>query len=83
MIKTEKLNDCQEVIGEFVEAENFKLVNDNVGNQKPYKFVYDEIKKSIQIPEHIINFYYKGNKAMDHFYTEEEKENFIRKWTRK
>ncbi len=83
LIKTEKLNDCQEVIGEFVEAENFKLVNANVGNQKPYKFVYDEVKKSIQIPEHIINFYYKGNKAMDHFYTEEEKENFIRKWTRK
>ncbi len=82
LIKTEKLNDCQKVIEEFVEAKNFKLVNDNIGNQKPYKFVYDEIKKSIQIPEHIINFYYKGNKAMDHFYTEEEKQNFIRKWTK-
>lgn len=81
LIKTEKLNECQEVIGKFVEAENFKLVNDNVGNQKPYKFVYNEIKKSIRIPEHIMNFYYKGNKAMDHFYTEEEKENLIKKWS--
>lgn len=82
LIKTEKLNDCQEVIGKFVGADNFKLVNKNVGNQKPYKFVYEAIKKSFRIPEHIINFYYKGNKAMDHFYTSEEKENFIKKWSR-
>ena len=80
MIKTEKLNECQEVIGKFVEADDFKLVNENVGARKPYKFAYDEIKKSFTIPEHIINFYYKGNKAMDHFYTEEEKERFIKKW---
>ncbi len=75
LIKTEKLNNCQNVIGKFVGVDNFKLVNENVGAQKPYKFVYDEIKKSFSIPEHIINFYYKGNKGMDHFYTEEEKEN--------
>lgn len=81
LIKTEKLTDCQEILGRFVGVKKFKLMNDNVGNQKIYKFAYNEAKQLIKIPDHIINFYYRENECMDHFYTENEKKKFIEKWS--
>lgn len=80
LIKTEKLTSCEEILGQFVGVEGFKLIQDNVGNQKIYKFAYDEVKQKINIPDDIIDFYYNGNKCMDHFYTENEKKEFIKKW---
>lgn len=81
LIKMEKMNDCQEVLGQFVEVEDFKLERGNVGNKKLYKFAYEEAKKNIKIPKNILDFYYIGNEAMDYFYTEEEKQEFSKKWT--
>ncbi len=83
LLKMEKLDVCQDIIGKFVGAENFKLIRDNVGTEKLYKFAYTELKKTIKIPEPIIDFYYKENAAMDHFYTEKEKELFTEKWLEK
>ncbi len=83
LIKAERLDDCQEVIGQFTGVEDFTLLNVNVGNEKLYKYAYNELKSTIKIPEYIADFYYKGNKAMDHFYTEEEKREFAKKWIRK
>ena len=80
LIKVEKLDDCEEAIGQFIGVNNFKLVKANIGENKPYKFVYNELKRTIKIPEYIINFYYKDNKCMDHFYTKAEKEGFIKRW---
>lgn len=45
LMKLEKLDDCQEIIGEFVGAEDFKLIKSNMGNNKLYKFAYNELKK--------------------------------------
>lgn len=83
LIKTEKLNDCQEVIGEFIGDKNFRLVNSNVTDDKLSRFTYEELKRTIKIPEYIGDFYYNANWAMDHFYTSNEKQEFIRKWFRK
>lgn len=80
LIKTEKLNDCQEIIGNFVGEKDFKLVTANAGEEKIYKFAYNELKRTIRIPEYILDFYYKDNAAMDHFYTSEEKKKFYKKW---
>lgn len=80
LIKTEKLSDCEDVIAEFVSAPKFSLENKNMGENKLYKYAYRDLKQNIEIPEKILNFYYKGNVAMDHFYTKEEKENFLKKW---
>lgn len=82
LIKTERLNECQEIIGRFAGVKNFKLAKENVGNNKPYKFAYNEVIRTLKIPKQIIDFYYKGNKYMDHFYTMEEKEEFAKKWHR-
>lgn len=80
LIKTERLTSCEEILGRFVGVEGFRLIQDNVGNQKIYKFVYDEVKQMIKVPDDILDFYYRGNKCMDHFYTEVEKKKFIQKW---
>lgn len=82
LIKTEKLNGCQEVIGQFIGIKNFKWMNANVGTDKPYKFIYNEVKGTIKIPKQIIEFYYKRNKCMDHFYSLEEKKKFSERWSK-
>lgn len=82
LIKMERINDCQEILGQFVGVDNFELEKENIGDRKLYKFVYEEVKRTIQIPKDILDFYYKGNKAMDHFYTETEKKEFKRKWSK-
>lgn len=81
LIKMEKLNDCQSVIGQFAGAENFSLAKENAGSERLYHFAYNEFKKAFRVPQHILDFYYKENKAMDYFYTEEEKKKFMKKWS--
>lgn len=80
LIKLEKLNDCEEVIGQFAGTENFKLIRTNDANDKLYRFAYEDLKRTIEIPQDILDFYYKDNPAMDHFYTAQEKERFYQKW---
>lgn len=80
LIKLENLDNCQDIIGRFVGVENFNLVKTNVGRDKLYRFAYEELKNTIDIPESILDFYYENNKAMDHFYTKREKERFRKKW---
>lgn len=80
LIKLEKLDECSEVIGRFVGKDNFSLVKSNTGNDKLSCFAYEELKRTIEIPRDILDFYYRDNPAMDHFYTAEEKEQFYRKW---
>lgn len=80
LLKLEKLNDCVEIIGQFAGVKDFKLMKANMGSDKLYYFAYEELKKTIEIPQSILDFYYKDNFAMDHFYTLEEKEAFYKKW---
>lgn len=82
LMKTEKLDDCQEIIGEFIGNRDFKLRKENIGDDKLYRFAYNEAKNTIEIPDHIIDFYYKDNKRVNHFYTVKEKKEFIRKWSK-
>lgn len=80
LLKLEKLNDCEEIIGQFTGVKDFKLIKANMGNDKLYRFAYEELKGTIEIPHDILDFYYRDNPAMDHFYTSEEKEVFYKKW---
>lgn len=80
VVKLEKLNDLEQVIGEFVNAPNFKLINTNEASKKEYKDLYKSIRESIKIPREIVSLYYNGNRFMDHFYSEEEKNSFLKKW---
>ncbi|MCL2284592.1 MAG: putative capsular polysaccharide synthesis family protein [Fibromonadales bacterium] len=81
-MKLEKLNSLESVIGEFIGAPEFKLINTNEADCRLDKYLYNNIKKTIKIPQEIFDQYYKNNPKMDHFYSEEEKVQFLKKWER-
>lgn len=81
----EKMNQNAGVIRDFVgreKMENFTLLRQNVGSEKNYRYLYKDVVKSLQIPSRILDFYYKGNPGMDHFYTKEDVERFCRSYSR-
>jgi len=80
IIKMEFLNQMETVIKDFIGCESFELINDNVGELKSYSNMYKEMKQTITFPKEYMDFYYKNNKYMDWFYTEDEKKKYIEKW---
>ena len=82
VLTLEKLNENVEVLGEFVGKPGIKLQNANVGDDKQYKYIYEGLKKDIRIPVRVMESQYKNNPQLDHFYTEEEKERFLQKWSK-
>lgn len=78
----EKLNENVEVLGEFVGRPGIKLQNANVGDGKHYKYIYEGLKKDIKLPARVMESQYKNNSQLDHFYSEEEKERFLQKWSK-
>ena len=82
VLTLEKLNENAEVLGEFVGKPGIQLHNGNVGDEKQYKYLYEGLKKDIRIPARVVESQYKNNPQLDHFYTEEEKEQFLHKWSR-
>lgn len=79
LLKMEQMNENQEVIGAFVGKPGLKLVNANVGSSKPYRYIYERIKNEIRFSDELIKKAY-GSERYKHFYTEEETENFVKKW---
>lgn len=80
LMKMEKLNDLEAVIGEFLNIENFKLDNENVGSEKPYRFAYRDYKANFKLPKEVLDNVYVKNKHTKHFYSEQERETFYNKW---
>ncbi len=81
VMKLEKLGALESVIGEFVGAPDFKLININEADRKMYKYIYRQVREKIKIPRELASYYF-DNPRMDHFYTEEEKTAFLEKWER-
>ena len=79
-MKMEKINSLESVIGEFIGAPQFKLINDNIGDNAAYKYLYKNVRDTIKIPREIFDTYYKNNHKMNHFYSEDEKIGFLNKW---
>jgi hypothetical protein len=80
VIKLEKLNSLESVISDFVGAPDFKLITANEASSKPIKYLYKNVREAIKIPRETVNLYYKDNPRMNHFYTEEEKVELLKKW---
>lgn len=80
VLKLEKLDNLEPVVRNFLQAEDFELINGNENTSKPYQYMYKEFKRNIKLPQSYINRYYKGNPYMDHFYSKEEQERFLQKW---
>lgn len=81
VLKTEKLNQLQEVIGQFVGDSEFKLKNRvNDGSKKQYRYAYNKYKEQFKIAREVIDGWYDNNKKVDHFYSMEEKKYYLQKW---
>ena len=79
ILTMEKMNQNEDVIREFVGGEkkhNFTLLRQNVGSEKNYRYLYEEIIKALRIPSRILDFYFENNDEMKHFYTEEDMKQF-------
>ncbi len=83
LIRTEDINSkSEEAIKQFMNLEEFKLINANVGNKKKYAKKYKNFQQSISLPESYIDEMY-NSKYTRHFYSEEEIEKFKTKWLKK
>lgn len=73
VLSMEKMNLNADVIKKFVDDErmnSFKLLRENVGNQKNYRYLYEGVKSTLKVPDEILDFYYQKNEKLKHFYTE-------------
>lgn len=81
-LKAEKLSNLTDVIRNFIGNDKFELYNENIGDNKAYKQIYIKAKEKITFPQDYVDFYYRGNERMDHFYSEEEKNKFRNVWVK-
>ena len=80
IIKLEKLKDCYlEAFQEFLGLKNFDLITTNTANQKDYSAAYNTFILEAKLPLQYLTRVYES-RLVRHFYTEQEVEQFIRKW---
>lgn len=82
VMKLEKLDFLAGVVGEFVGVPDLPLIKFNESGDKQYKYLYPNVKEAIRIAPELISLYYDNNPRMNHFYTEEEKALFLKKWAK-
>jgi len=80
VIKLEKLNNLESIIGDFIGLPCFKLMNANEGEQKLYNNIYKNLKDKLNLPNEILDYYYKNKTRINNFYSDEEISEFIIKW---
>lgn len=80
LMKMEKLNDLEDVIGEFLNIKNFKLWNENESICKPYRFAYKDYKADFKLGKEVLEKLYIKSQYTKHFYSEQERESMYKKW---
>jgi hypothetical protein len=80
LIRVEDLNRvAQQAFKEFLEIENFSLIDENVSEDKNYALLYKAFKDKIHLPDSYLDQLY-CSKYMQHFYSIEEINNFRSRW---
>ncbi|MDE7430765.1 MAG: putative capsular polysaccharide synthesis family protein [Lachnospiraceae bacterium] len=82
LLKMEKINELEDVIGDFLNIEQFRLDSSNVGSEKSYRFAYRDYKANFRLPQEILENIYMKNEHMKHFYSEQERKALYEKWIR-
>lgn len=81
IIRLEDLNRvAEQAFDEFLGLKNFKVVNANIGKEKPYAELYNEFKKHPLPVDYIDQGY--GSRFANHFYTRDEIAAFRKHWAR-
>ncbi len=80
VLRLESINTSAEpAFKEFLDIENFRLVQANVADDKNYFAAYKAFKQKLILPQAYLDKIY-DSKLARHFYTEEELTGFRRKW---
>ena len=80
ILKVEKLNQNLKILEKFTRTELKRFVKDNIGEQKNYKYLYAAVKEKLGLSADVLDQYYECNERFDHFYTEQEKNLFKRRY---
>ena len=72
ILQAEKINQLENVIGNFAGCENFKIHNFNQSTQKGYRDLYKQFIDEIVLPKEYIDFYYNNNELMNYFYSKKD-----------
>jgi len=80
VLKMESLNENEEILGEFVGISDLKMEKRNIADNKESKYIYEGMKSQIKIPPNLLEWQYKHNEKMAHFYSEKEREEYLNKW---
>ncbi len=75
ILQMEKINQLENVIGQFVGNDNFRLANENTSHQKWYAPVYRDFKRKIKFDQKYVDDMY-NSKFMRHFYSDDDIESF-------
>ena len=75
----ERLTDIADELGKFLGLEDFRLENDNVGEEKWYAGAYRQAKKEIKFPRAYFDACF-NNRVMTHFYSDAAIEKFKQRW---
>lgn len=82
VIQMEKMNSLEDEIREFLDSDDFKIINNNMGTKKWYSSVYKEFKDTFEISENEIDELYKS-KYVTHFYSDKDINTFKKKYFEK
>jgi hypothetical protein len=66
---------------QFLDIENFSLINANISEEKNYQTAYREFKDAIHLPCSYLDTVYES-RHVKHFYTDEEISGFKARWRR-
>lgn len=84
ILKAEQSQVWQEAVRKFTGKEDFVMLgNENTAAHKIYAHLYQEAKETMQLPQEYIDFYYKDNERLKHFYTDAEADVFREMWQEK
>ena len=82
LIKLEKINQCfHEAIYKFINKRDLHLIKRNIAEKKFYYDVYKSVVNNVTFGYKFCKKVY-SSKCIKHFYSKDEIENFIMKWTR-
>lgn len=80
LFQLERMDDVEAAIGDFLDIPDFKIRSENVGSEKEYRYLYQLFKENVTLKQEYIDFYYKNNDAVNHFYSEKQRNSFYNKW---
>ncbi len=78
--KLEMLRGLDKELGGFLDREDYKLMDTNLSENKIYYYAYRELRKTIKLSREYFAYYYAGNQAYRHFYTDEEIDVYKKCW---